>query len=97
MDSYVGDPFATGLIQQLTVDPGANAQFTYINGLLRHKGCIWVGNEIALQKKLILAFHATSVGGHSGFPVTYRRLKQVFRWKGMKTLTRNLLSQCDSC
>lgn len=97
MDSYVGDPFATELIQKLSIDPTAETQFTFHDGVLRKQGCIWVGASQDLQTKLILAFHASSVGGHSGFPVTYRRLKQVFRWKGMKTMTKTTLSQCDTC
>jgi hypothetical protein len=52
--------------------------------MLRYKNRIWVGSSSKLQGKLIATFHEYVVGSHSGFPVTYRRLKQHFAWKGMK-------------
>ena len=37
------------------------------------------------------------VGGLSGIPVTLRRLKQLFYWKGMKTQVRKFVQECDIC
>jgi hypothetical protein len=36
-------------------------------------------------------------GGHSGVPVTHRRLKQLFYWKGMKSAVHNFLQTCQIC
>jgi transposase InsO family protein len=41
--------------------------------------------------------HDSPMGGHSGFPVTYRRIKQLFAWKGMKTLVKTYVAQCVVC
>jgi hypothetical protein len=43
-----------------------------------------VGADLALQLQLIIVVHDSTVGGHSGFLVTYRRMKQFFAWKGMR-------------
>jgi hypothetical protein len=37
------------------------------------------------------------MGGHSGVHVTYRRLKQVFAWKGMKYVVHNFVKSCFTC
>jgi hypothetical protein len=41
--------------------------------------------------------HASALGGHSGVPVTYRRLKQLFYWKGMKPAVHNFVQNCQIC
>jgi hypothetical protein len=37
------------------------------------------------------------LGGHSGFPNTYQRLKQMFYWRGMKSVIRDFVSACLTC
>ncbi|WVZ96162.1 hypothetical protein U9M48_041833 [Paspalum notatum var. saurae] len=36
------------------------------------------------------------LGGHSGFPVTYRRIKQLFSWKGMKNDVKLFVAACQA-
>ena len=45
----------------------------------------------------MLALHDSPVGGHSGFPVTYRRIKQLFSWPSMKTIVKQYVSSCSTC
>jgi hypothetical protein len=58
---------------------------------------IWIGNNSALQTKLIAAFHSSVIGGHSGRTATYQRLKKLFFWKGMKNDVDNYVKQCNIC
>lgn len=44
-----------------------------------------------------MALHSSPVGGHSGIPVTLRRAKQLFAWKGMNTSVRNFVASCRIC
>jgi hypothetical protein len=53
-----------------------------------------VGSSPDLQSKLIAMFHDSMVGGHSGMPDTYRRLKQYFAWKGMKAVVHDYVQSC---
>ena len=62
---------------KLAVDPNAVPHYTMRDGLLRYKQRVWVGQDLDLQQKIISAMHSSAVGGHSGIPVTYRRLKQI--------------------
>lgn len=63
-------------------------------GILRYKNRIWLGTNTLLQAQVIFALHNSPAGGHSGFPVTYRRLKQLFAWKGMKGDIKQFVSDC---
>lgn len=76
--SYSQDPFYQQKLQCLATDPSSDSKFSLRNGLLCTDNCIWVGADSQLQNKLVLAFHDSPVGGHSGFPVTYRRIRQLF-------------------
>lgn len=68
--SYAKDDFAQKLLQKLALKPDSKGNYTLDHGLLRHKGRIWLGNDSALQRQIISAFHDSPQGGHSGFPVT---------------------------
>jgi hypothetical protein len=59
---------------------------------------LWLGTNTDLQYKVLVAFHASPMGGHSGVPVTYRRLKQVFAKKGMKAHVHQfVMTGCNIC
>lgn len=73
---YQNDEEAQQLITTLALGkPIAN--FTLKDGLLRYKNRVWLGHNTELQNKVLNALHSAAIGGHSGFPVTYRRVKQL--------------------
>jgi hypothetical protein len=96
-DSYNQDSQTLAIIAKLGVDTSVVPHFSWKDGLLRYKNRIWIGQSDILQHKLISAFHASAVGGHSGFPVTYARMKQIFAWKGMKSLVYTFVAHCIIC
>jgi hypothetical protein len=65
--------------------------------VIRHKGRIWLGHNSTLQLKIFSAFHSSSLGGHSGVPVTYKRIKQLFSWSGMKKMIKEWVQSCSIC
>ena len=75
LHSYHNDEFASSTIAKLSVDSAAVPNYTLVGGILRYKNRIWVGSDLALHHKLIAAMHNSPIGGHSGVPVTLRRLK----------------------
>lgn len=95
--SYTADPFAQKMLQQLVLDPASADSYTLDHGILCHKGRIWVGNDLQLQKQIVSAFHDSPQGGHSGFPVTYRRLISLFSWPAMKRMIREYVRCCRIC
>lgn len=97
VEGYQADPKCQELLQQLSVKPDARPPYQLSNGVLRYKGCLWIGNNAVLQQKLFAAFHDSPVVGHSGFPVTYKRIHSLFRWPGMKQFIRDKVASCLIC
>jgi transposase InsO family protein len=84
-------------LAKLSLDGASVPHFSLQDGILRYKNRVWVGSDVPLHHKLVAAFHQSPVGGHSGVPVTYRKIKQVFAWKGMKTFVQNWVASCLTC
>jgi len=80
---YSTDSEATSLLTQLSLDSVARPPFSLRQGAILYKGRIWLGSNTALQNKVISALHDSVVGGHSGFPVTFAKVRQLFYWLGM--------------
>ena len=97
VESYSQDTRAQELLAKLAVAPDSVTNFTLRDGLVRYKCRIWVGADPELQTRLIAAVHSTAVGGHSGVSVTYRRLKQIFAWTGMKSTVQSFVAACVVC
>jgi hypothetical protein len=51
----------------------------------------------SLHTRIIAALHNSPLGGHSGIPVTLRKLKQYFAWTGMKVYVHSFVPACDVC
>lgn len=49
------------------------------------------------QLKIVHAVHGSPVGGHSGFHVTYHRIKKLFKWAGMKKMVKAFIEECKVC
>jgi hypothetical protein len=96
-EGYGQDPKAQQMIAALAVDPQSVPNFTLSDGILKFKRRIWIGDNTTLQQQVLAALHSSAIGGHSGFLVTYRKLKQVFAWKGMKSGTKLFVQSCTVC
>lgn len=76
---YRADPQTQKLLTQLAAEPREGPpEFTIEEGILKMHGRVWVGQNEALQQKILAALHTSAVGGHSGFGVTYRRTRTLF-------------------
>ena len=83
IDAYQQDATAQQLLQRLSIAKDPDDLFTLHEGVIRHKGRIWLPANSGLQQQIITEMHATPLGGHSGIPITLRKLKQLFFWQGM--------------
>ena len=83
--SYVSDPVATKLLSQLAIHPEGVPQYSLAHGIIRYKGKIWLGQNKELHDKVFHALHSSALGGHSGAPATYYRIKHLFFWPNMKS------------
>ncbi|XP_071684936.1 uncharacterized protein [Lolium perenne] len=97
LDAYQQDAQAKALLQRLSIAKEPDDQFSLHGGIIRKQGRIWLPSNSAMQEQLILEFHASPMGGHSGIPVTLRRLKQLFVWKGMAASVHQFVKSCSVC
>jgi hypothetical protein len=95
--SYEADQYCKDVIAKLAVDTNAVPNFSWNNGVLHYKNRIWIRTDQVLHQKLIEAFHCSTVGGHFGIPITYRRMKQFLAWKGMKFDVHAFVKTCTVC
>jgi transposase InsO family protein len=58
---------------------------------------LWLGGSETLQKKILTAFHSSAIAGHSGFPVTYQRIRRLFAWPKMKQHIKEFVQTCTIC
>jgi hypothetical protein len=63
-------------------------------GVIKYKGKVWVGHDASMQLKILQSLHSSPVGGHSGFSVTYKRIKELFAWPDMKKMIKQFVAQC---
>jgi transposase InsO family protein len=94
---YEQDAQAQKLLTGLGIDGTSNPPFSLDNGLIRHNGKLWIGNNLVLQKKLFSAFHSSPLGGHSGAPVTVKRISRLFVWPGMNKQIKSWVQSCQIC
>lgn len=97
VNSYSTNPKAQELFTRLAIhSPGAQG-FVLDQGLMKRNGKVWIVANLALQTKLISAFHFSAIGGHSSGKATYHRMKQIFYWKGLKGDVEEFIEQCQTC
>ncbi|WVZ69878.1 LOW QUALITY PROTEIN: hypothetical protein U9M48_018599 [Paspalum notatum var. saurae] len=89
LQSYTNDADAQSKLARLAIDSEAVPHFSLHNGLLKYKSRIW--------HNIIQALHSSELGGHSGAPVTLRKLKQLFAWRGMTTSVHEFVTACLIC
>lgn len=85
------------MIAKLAINAKAVPNFVFQYGLLRYKGRIWIGQDPSLQSRIVSALHCAAVGGHSGVPVIYCRVKSLFAWKRLKSFVQTFVTECQTC
>jgi hypothetical protein len=71
--------------------------FTLVHGVIRHKNKIWLVSSHELQQRTMKTLHDSTMCGQSGFLVTYRCIKAVLSWTGMKPSVRDFVRSCVNC
>lgn len=96
MEGYLHNPKAKQLLAELTVK-GQVGSFVLKQGLIYFKERMWLPEESPMKAKILQALHSSAVGGHSGFPVTYHRVKKLFAWSRMKKEIKDFVATCEIC
>lgn len=83
-DSYTHNEEARLLLTKLSMSQSVDPHFTLQAGLFRYDGKLWLGHNVQFQQRIFAALHDSALGGHSGRPATYQRIKPLFYWPTMK-------------
>lgn len=96
-NSYHNNDQASRLLSQLAIREDPKGRFTLRQGIIYFRGRIWLGGSTHIQQRIISVFHDSPIGGHSGFPVTYRRIRRLFAWPKMKLQILQYVRCCQVC
>lgn len=97
IEGYQEDPQAKKLLTELCLS-NQNAQgYSLVDGVIKHKGRIWLGNNLEAHQAILLALHSSGLGGHSGITATYQKVKALFSWPNMKQSVRDYVNACQVC
>ncbi|GAU25035.1 hypothetical protein TSUD_155090 [Trifolium subterraneum] len=95
--SWSSDPTLSQLISELQVKPSAHPKFSWINGELRRRGKLVIGNVSDLKDAIHQWLHNSAIGGHSGRDITTARVQSLFFWKGMRKDIQTFIRNCSTC
>jgi len=84
IEGYQQDPKTKDLLAELSLTGDNGKGYTSVDGVIRYKGRIWLGNHKEAHQVILLALHSSGLGGHSGITATYHKVKALFAWPGMK-------------
>ncbi|MCH87860.1 Ty3/gypsy retrotransposon protein, partial [Trifolium medium] len=91
------DPIFQSLLEKYHADSGSLPDYKLVDGLLIHKGRIWISPNSRFKTLLLKEFHDTLVGGHAGVVKTLKRLSANFFWDNMRQEVQNFVRQCTVC
>lgn len=97
LNAYATDTRAQQLLAQLAVQSPDEHDCCLEQGIIKHHGKVWISHNSALQTKIVVVMHSSTIVGHSGVKATYQRLKHLFSWKGVKSYVGSFVTQCQVC
>lgn len=86
---------AQQLLTELSIAPNTSSGYFLVDGVIRHKGRVWVGNNPLVQQHILQALYSSGLGVHSGVTTTYSRVKHLFSWPKMKSTIQKYVQQCE--
>jgi len=95
-DSYQNSSEAQTLLTALSIQ-SPHGHYTLVQGIIRYKNVVWLGHSLNMQTKVMHQFHSSPLGGHSGYFVTYVRIRKLFYWPHMKQSIQTFVAGCQVC
>lgn len=91
----ISGPWAETLRSAQEKDKGSTTEAVLEKGFLRVKGKLWLPPSIA--KDYITEQHGLPAHGHQGIRRTYLRIARNYWCDGLRTLVKEVVSNCDAC
>lgn len=88
------DPNLKKIISEMQANKASHPSFTFVNGELRRKGKLVVGNNEETKLHILKWLHDSVIGGHSGRDTTLQRIKSLFYWPRMNVEVHAYVRNC---
>jgi hypothetical protein len=72
-------------------------RYMIMDGVIYYKGRIYLVLGSSFKRKVLQAFHDSSLAGHQGLLKTYRQIMERFAWKGLKGEVMRYIKECTLC
>jgi hypothetical protein len=69
-------------------------RYRIMDDIIYYKGRIYLVPRSSFKRKVLQAFHDSSLAGHQGFLKTYRQIRERFAWKGLKGEVMRNINEC---
>jgi hypothetical protein len=90
---YTKDQFACQLLDGQVQDDN----FKVMNDLIYYKDRIFLVPGSAFKAKILQAYHDSPMAGHQGINKTYRKVREMFSWKGLKEDVIKHIKEFTTC
>lgn len=97
IEGYQQDDSSKQLLSELALTGSNDKGFSLIDGVIRYKGRIWLGQHKEAHQAILLALHSSGLGGHSGITATYQKIKSLFASPNMKQDVMSYIAACEVC
>jgi len=85
------------IIKDLQTDPTSQPNFQWVGSQLLYKRRLYLPKRLFLIPLILHEGHDGSLGRHSGFLKTYKRVAASVYWQGMKKDIHEYMSSCSVC
>ncbi|KAL0373214.1 UNVERIFIED_CONTAM: Retrovirus-related Pol polyprotein from transposon.6 [Sesamum calycinum] len=94
---YTSHPAGQSLLHRISHSPSSKLTFSDVHGLVLYDSRIFIPEQTGLRSLLLLEFHSSAIGGHSGAQATFARLATSFYWPKMKADFKFFFKNCLPC
>ncbi|KAL0342902.1 UNVERIFIED_CONTAM: Retrovirus-related Pol polyprotein from transposon [Sesamum angustifolium] len=94
---YTNTDVGRAFVHKFCTDPKMQQFFSERGGLLYHRNRLFIPPSSGLAAALLMEFHASPVGGHSGTKATLARLSGSFYWPSMLADVKKFVRECLVC
>jgi hypothetical protein len=96
-ESCLSDQHTTELLTVLQRGDAVQKGYSLQQGLILHKGRLWVVKDSPFQEQLLTYIHSNPTAGHLGYHKTIQRAKTNFSKKGMRHDIKKFVRECTVC
>lgn len=94
---YTQDAETKKLLAELSITRTNEKGFSLVDGLIRFKGRIWLGNHSEAHTAILTALHSSGLRGHNGITATYNKIRALFAWASLKLDVKEYVTKCQVC